>query len=438
MALSVFKAYDIRGIYPTELDDRFAYALGRALVLHLKAKRLIIGRDVRFASPPLHDAFLAGVLDAGCDVQDIGICSTPMLYYAARKCDAVMITASHTPGVYDGFKICRKGAIPIGSDSGLMDIETLMQHGDFPAAATRGTRFPLDITAGYVKDVLSYAVGIKHIKVVVDAGNGAAGIILPAIARRLPLALVPLFFRQDGAFPGRGPNPMLPGALDALKQRVVREKAALGAAYDADCDRIFFVDEQGQEVRPDLVTALLAERLLASHRGAPVVYDLRSSHAVPEHITACGGKPLITRVGHSFIKELMRGHKAIFAGELSGHYYYATNSYADSGDITLMLLLSLLSSTGKSLSALIAPLRRYAGSGEINFTVKDKDALLAALKKRYADGRIRELDGVTVEYDDWWFNARPSNTEPLLRLNVEAKDAALLAAKVKELREAMG
>lgn len=433
--MGVFKAYDIRGIYPGELDDGFAYALGRALVVYLNAKRLIVGRDVRLSSPALHEHFIAGVLDSGCDVQDIGVCSTPMLYYASRRCDAVMITASHTPKDYNGFKLCRKGDIPIGSDSGLPAIEALITRRDVPAA-TRGTLFTLDITKGYVNDVLSYNHGIKKLKVVVDAGNGAEGLILPAIASHLDISLIPLFFEPDGGFPARGPNPLLPGAMDALQKAVVKEKADLGAAYDSDCDRIFFVDEKGMQVRPDLVTALIAGQLLKKNPGAPVVYDLRSSHVVPRHIAAHGGTPVITRVGHSFIKEIMREKKAVFAGELSGHYYYATNSYADSGDITLLLMLGLLSS-GKTLSQLVAPLQTYAGSGEINFDVKDKDGVMRRLKTLYADGTLSELDGITIEHKDWWFNVRPSNTEPLLRLIVEADNPALLAQKVKELRKAI-
>jgi phosphomannomutase len=430
--LGVFKAYDIRGIYPSELNDGFAYTLARALVVFLKAKKLIVGRDVRNSSAALHSRFVQGLVDQGCDVEDIGVCSTNMLYYASRKGDAAMITASHTPKEYNGFKLCRKGAIPIGSDSGLKDIEKSMV-GNPKQSAKKGTVRQVDILDEFVEDVAAYAHGIGKIKIVVDAGNGAASIAIEKIAKSTGIEIVPLYFEPDGNFPGRGPNPLVEGATDSLKKKVLSTNADFGVAYDADCDRVFFIDEKGEQIAADLITALIAEQLLKKNPESTILYDLRSSWSVKEQIAALGGKAVVTRVGHSFIKEKMRQTNAIFAGELSGHYYYASNSYADSGDITLVLMAGLVSSSGRKLSELVKPLKKYYPSGEINFEVKDKDAKIAQLKNEYRDGKISELDGVSVEFSDWWFNVRPSNTEPLLRLNVEARNKKELERRLKEI-----
>jgi phosphomannomutase len=432
--MNVFKAFDIRGIYPAEMNEEFAYNLGRAVVSYLGCSTLMVGRDVRDSGRSLFDAFCRGVTAQGCTVRDIGICSTPMLYFASRQHDAAMITASHLPPDYNGFKICRKGAIAIGQDNGLREIEKIMAAAKFEQAAVKGKIVPLSITDDYIADVLTWGAGIdKRLRVVVDAGNGSEGVVIRRICQKAGVELIPLFFEQDGRFPGRGPNPVLPGAQDALRKAVVENKADCGAAFDGDCDRVLFVDERGRSVRADLLIALLAEQLLKQHPHATILYDLRSSRAVSERIAELGGTPFITRVGHSFIKEMMREKDAIFAGELTGHYYYARNSFADSGDITLMLVLGLIASSGRKLSDLIRPLQRYSHSGELDFRVDDVAAVIARLEERYRDGRQTRIDGLSVDYDDWWFNVRPSTMEPLLRLNCEAKTLEMLREKVKQI-----
>ena len=395
--MGVFKAYDIRGVYPNELDEQFAYDFGRALVIFLDASTIIVGYDVRHSSPALHKKFIEGVTDQGCNVKDIGLCSTNMLYFAARREHAVMITASHTPKEYNGFKPCRKGAVPIGSESGLKEIEALVAQKKFPDVKKKGRVTTMDILKEFVDDVALYAAGIdRKMKVVVDAGNGAASIAVGEIARKIGIEIVPLFFERDGNFPGRGPNPFLVGATDALAKAVVKNNAEFGVAYDADCDRVFFVDEKGILIQPDFITALIAEQLLKQKPKATILYDLRSSKAVRQRIETLGGNALMTRVGHSFIKATMRETGAIFAGELSGHYYYASNSYADSGDITLVLMLGLVCSSKQKLSALAAPLLTYFASGEINFTVKDKQKVMQRLRERYSTGTQTLADVVAV------------------------------------------
>jgi len=436
--MGIFKAYDIRGIYPSELDEETAFRLGRALVVFFKAKKLIVGRDVRLSSEALHASIVEGALTQGATVVDIGICSTPMLYFASREGDAVMVTASHSPKDYNGFKVCRKNAVPVGIESGLAEIEKLVAANKWQAA-TKGTLSRKDILKDYVADVARYAnLSGKKPKIVVDAGNGAAGISVTPLAKALGIQLIPLFFEADGNFPGRGPNPLLEGATKKLQDAVKKHNADCGVAYDADCDRVFFVDETGALIQADLITALIAEELLKKKPNATILYDLRSSRSVKEHIDAVGGKAMVTRVGHSFIKQTMREQNAIFAGELSGHYYFQSNNYADSGDITMVLLASLLASSGKKLSQLVTPLKKYVASGEINFEVKDKDGVIHKLHERFSSGTQSTLDGLSVDYDDWWFNVRPSNTEPLLRLNVEADNKKLLDEKVKELTSAIG
>lgn len=437
--MGVFKAYDIRGVYPLELDEAFAYNLGRALVAYLNCATLIVGRDVRESGASIFDAFCRGVTQQGCTVRDIGLCSTPMLYFASRQQDAVMITASHTPKEYNGFKICRKGAVAMGADSGLRELERIMIENKFAAAEQKGRIVPLDITAEYIADVCTWASGMdRRLRVVVDAGNGSEGLVIRKICKTLGVELIPVFFEQDGQFPGRGPNPMLKGATDALKKAVIEHKADVGVAFDADCDRVFFVDETGRLVRADLLIAIIAEQLLRHSPGATILYDLRSSRAVSERIAELGGSPFITRVGHSFIKQIMREKDAIFAGELSGHYYYARNSFADSGDITLVLMLSLLCASKQPLSELIKPLQKYAHSGEINFRTADAAGIIAKLEQHFHKGRQSRIDGLSVDYDDWWFNVRSSNTEPFIRLNCEARTPEMLKAKLKELEGIFG
>jgi phosphomannomutase len=351
----------------------------------------------------------------------------------------VMITACHTPKEYNGFKICRKGAVAMGGDSGLRELERIMIENKFEAAEQKGRIVPLDITADYIADVCSWASGMdRRLRCVVDAGNGSEGLVIRKICQKIGVELIPVFFEPDGQFPGRGPNPMLKGATDTLKKTVIEHKADVGVAYDADCDRVFFVDEQGKLVRADLLIAIIAEQLLRHTPGATILYDLRSSRAVSERIAELGGSPFITRVGHSYIKQIMREKDAIFAGELSGHYYYGRNSFADSGDITLVLVLSLLCASKQPLSELLKPLQKYAHSGEINFRTADAQGIIAKLEQHFHTGRQSRIDGLSIDFDDWWFNVRSSNTEPLIRLNCEAQTPEMLKAKLKELEAIFG
>ncbi|MBI4451511.1 phosphomannomutase/phosphoglucomutase [Candidatus Woesearchaeota archaeon] len=427
--LPIFKAYDIRGVYPVGINREIDCKIGRAFAVWSKAKRVILGRDARLSSPALFDALAEGIMCQGADVVDIGIVTTPMLYFASRKGPALMVTASHNPKQYNGVKLVLKGARALSDRTGINAIGKLVEKGHFPAAKKRGRISKASVLPGYIKHVLSFARQIKPLRVVVDAGNGVGGIAATHYFARLPGRMIPLFFRPDGRFPNRNPNPMKEEHLASLRRKVVSSGVDLGVAFDGDADRVVFLDEHGKMVRPDFVTALVAQQLLKQHRGAKILCDVRSSKAVLEAIRAAGGKPLVGKVGHAFIKARMRKEKILFAGELTGHYYYQKNQYADNADITVMLLLSLLSKTGLPLSELVKPLQKYRQSGELNYHVKDKRKAMI-LAARAFKGKISRIDGITVECKDWWFNLRPSNTEPLVRLNVEAATAELVEDKV--------
>jgi phosphomannomutase len=435
----IFKSYDIRGIYPKELDEPVAERIGRAFVEFLHPATVAVGRDMRPSSDALFRAFAKGVSEQGADVVDLGQTSTDELYFAVGHFGypaGAMITASHNPKEYNGFKLCRENAIALSGDTGVYAIRDLALAGSFALAARRGSVTAKDPLPVFAEHCLSFidVEAIKPLKVVVDAGNGMAGLIVPAIFEQLPIELIPLYFKLDGTFPNHPASPIEPENMADLQAAVREHGADLGAAFDGDADRVFITDEHGALVGGDMVTALVAKMLLRAKPGSKILYNLICSRSVPEVIKASGGVPVRTRVGHSYIKAIMREENAIFGGEHSGHFYFRDNYFADSGLIALLVVLELVSREGKPVSELLRPLDRRVRSGEINSRVRDARAKLAELEQRYAStGSIDHLDGVTISYPTWWANIRPSNTEPLLRLNVEADDAATLAAKRDEL-----
>ncbi|OGI14256.1 MAG: hypothetical protein A2878_00240 [Candidatus Moranbacteria bacterium RIFCSPHIGHO2_01_FULL_54_31] len=434
----IFKAYDIRGIYPDEINEDDAYAIGRAVALHLEPKRLGIGRDIRASSPSLFASFARGVMDSGCDVLDLGVITTPMVYFAAGRLDidaAISLTASHNPPQYNGMKIALRGAVPVGENSGLREIRDLALRGQWQDADTKGTMTAEDIRAAYYGYFTSFAdFQGKHFTLVIDTAN-AMGVLELPIYEQFPdnLSIINLYNDLEHPFECHEANPLKLETLDELRAKVKESHANLGIAYDGDADRIGFVDETGGIIPMDLVTALLAKIILEKHPGATILYDLRSSRSVKEVIEENGGTAIECKVGHANIKKQMREDGAIFAGELSGHYYFEENSYAEAGTLPALLLLNLMAESGNTISELVKETKRYFHSDEINSEVTDKDAVLAKLRETYADGKQHELDGLKVDYPDWWFNVRPSNTEPLLRLNLEADTPGLLEAKTAEL-----
>jgi phosphomannomutase len=437
----VFKAYDVRGLYPSELDEEGAYAIGRAYVQQFEPARIAVGRDMRLSSPTMAKAVIEGASSAGAAVLDIGLVGTEMVYYAVGELGldgGVMVTASHNPKDYTGMKIVRAGALPVGGDSGLLDVR------DRALAASEGSE-PLqtgavtrrDIWPGYVDRVLSFVdvSEIRPLKVVIDAANGMAGTMLPPLLERLPIEAVPCYFEPDGTFPNHEPNPLLPENREFIVRKTLDEGADFGVAFDGDADRCFFVDDSGEFVAGDFATALFAQGVLEKEPGARVIYDVRASWAVPETIARAGGEPVVSRVGHAFIKLLMREIDAAFAGEVSGHYYFRNFSQADTGVVPFLLMLERISKGAAKLSELLRPFReRYFITGEINTPVADVAAKLAELEELFGpQGTVSHLDGLSVETDDWHFNVRPSNTEPLLRLNLEARSQEAMERKRDEV-----
>ena len=433
---AIFKAYDIRGIYGKVLDEALAEAVGAATARFLGAKSLVVSRDMRESSEPLTEALTRGILSAGCDVLDAGLLSTDANYFAIAQTGrdgGIQVTASHNPAEYNGFKISREQAIPMSYETGLAEIERLALGEQPEPAEKRGQLEQQDLLEDYAAHVLGFAEEIKPLKVVIDAANGMAGRIMPPILKRLPLEATCMYFDLDGTFPNHEANPLKPENLVALQQAVRAEGADLGVAFDGDADRCILVDEQGRAVACDLLTALLAGDLLDKHGPAAVVYDIRSSRVVAEEVSKHGGTPIRERVGHSFMKATMREHDAVLGGEVSGHFYWRDNFFADSGAITMVHVLNILSREGKPLSELLKPLQRYHATGEVNFDVEDKTAVIEKVAAAFSDGKQNRLDGLTVEYDEWWFNLRPSNTEPKLRLNLEANSRELMEAKQAEV-----
>lgn len=438
---TIFKAYDIRGTYPDQFNEDVAYRIARAFAQKLKPRLTVVGRDMRTSGPKLLEPVMRGLMDQGSDVIDIGMTSTPMYYYAVNALNAdagVMITASHNPEQYNGFKLTGPQAIPSIALVNNKELYELANSGQFETperkGQSRGSFCPVD---GYVDAVLkaSGVTDFGNLKIVVDAGNGMNGIILPKLFEGKNCTVYPLYWEPDGTFPNHEANPLKEDTLKDLKQKVLEVGADLGVAYDGDGDRVGFVDEKAETIPGDMITALIAKEMLKEKPGATIMYDLRSSWAVKEEIEKAGGKPYMYRVGHGLIKTKMREIGAYFAGELSSHYYFSNFYITDNGDLAMLKIIHLLVHEKKPLSELVRPIMRYFHSPEINSKVKDVAAKLEELKERYKDGHMFELDGLTVEYDDWWFNVRPSQTEPLLRLNVEAKSKELMEEKVKELLE---
>jgi phosphomannomutase len=435
----IFKAYDVRGIYGTELDEDGAYAIGRAYVQHFAVTRVAVGHDMRLSSPTMAAAVREGAADGGAEVLDLGMVGTEMLYFAVGELGldgGITVTASHNPKQYTGMKIVRQGALPVGGESGLLDVRDVAVAADWQDAK-RGAIHEEDIWPAFVDRVLTFidVSALKPLRIVIDAANGMAGAMLPPVLDRLPmLDVVRCYFEPDGSFPNHEPNPLLPENREFIIRKTREENADFGVAYDGDADRCFFVDDLGEFVPGDFVTALFAELFLAKEPGGKIIYDVRASWAVPKAIEAAGGVPLINRVGHAFIKARMREEHAVFGGEVSAHYYFRDFSQADSGTIPFLLMCELVSKRGK-LSKILAPFHaQYFITGEINTPVADVSAKLNELEERFgSEGRVSHLDGLSVEFDDWHFNVRPSNTEPLLRLNLEALSQELMERKRDEV-----
>jgi phosphomannomutase len=441
----IFKAYDIRGLYPGEIDEAIAKQIGRAFVTYLKAKHIGVSRDMRLSSPSLATALIEGAREQGADVVDYGMMATDMLYFASftdKLQGGAQVTASHNPGEYNGVKMVREQAQPLSGDAGLGEIrDQILRDAVPPPAAQRGSLSTRNILPAYVDKVMSFIDPgiIRPFNVVADAGSGMAGLVAPKLFERLPCRVTALCFEIDGRFPNHQANPLLEENRRDITAEVMRQKADIGIAWDGDADRCFFLDGSGDFISGDFITALLAEAFLLKHPGATIIYDLRASHAVKDTVERLGGRAMMNRVGHAFIKQRMRAEDAVFAGEVTGHYYFRDFYYADNGFIPALLILELMSKKGKSLRDLLQPYReRYFISGEINTKLPSMDHVpkkLAAVESRYSDARIAKMDGVSVDYPDWHFNVRASNTEPLLRLNLEARTPELMEKKRDEVLE---
>ena len=439
----IFKAYDVRGTYPDQVHEDGARAIGAAFVAYLHATRIAVGRDMRLSSPSLAAAFIDGATSQGADVVDYGMIPTDLLYFAVARDGldgGAQVTASHNPKQYNGFKMVKREAFPLSGDEGISDIRTMIAADNTPApAARRGSVTTRDVVAAYVDHVMSFIdpALVRPFNVVLDAGSGMGGLIAPLLFDRLPCKTTRLCFTIDGRFPNHEANPLIDENRQDIVDRVVAEGADIGIAWDGDADRCFFIDGAGDFVSGDFITALLAEAFLLKAPGSTVIYDLRASHAVRDIVAARGGTSLMNRVGHAFFKKRMRETNATFGGEVTGHYYFRDNFYADNGFIPALLILELMSKKGQSLRQLLEPLRqRYFISGEINTKLGSMSlvpAKLEAIAARYRDGEQHTLDGLSVEYADWHFNVRPSNTEPLLRLNLEATTQQMMEAKRDEV-----
>ena len=440
---SIFKAYDVRGLYPSEINEDAARLIGRGFVAYLGARRIAVSRDMRLSSPSVAAAFIDGATHQGADVVDYGMMGTDMLYFAVARDGhdgGVQITASHNPKEYNGIKMVRKEAFPLSGDAGIGDIRDMISAENLPApVGRRGTVSTANVVDDYVKKVLSFidVSKIKPFNVVLDAGNGIAGMVAPLLFDHLPCKTTRLCFEVDGTFPNHEANPLIEENRRDIVERVIKDKADIGIAWDGDADRCFFIDGSGEFIAGDFITALLAESFLLKHPSAKIVYDVRASYAVKDTVAKYGGTALMNRVGHAFFKQRMREEGALFGGEVTGHYYFRDYYFADNGFIPALLILELMSIKGQTLRELLAPLReKYFISGEINTKLKDMSlipAKLDLLSSKYADGKVYTLDGVSAEYDDWHFNVRASNTEPMLRLNLEATTQDLMEKKRDEV-----
>jgi len=441
-AENVFKAYDIRGIFPEEVNEELFRNIGRSFSIFIKNKiqkntSVIVGRDMRNSSESLADAFATGVMDQGLNVVDIGLASTDMCYFASGDFDfpAAMVTASHNPAEYNGLKMCMNQARPVGQDSGLKEILQIVNTSPQKQVAT-GSIETVDVLDDFATHVCSTIdiSNLSGLKVVADTANGMGGLILPPVFRKLPFELEILFPELDGNFPNHPADPLQQENQEHLRQRVLEARADVGLAFDGDADRVFLLDEKGKPVSGSLTTALIADQILKERPGESVIYNLICSKVVPEVIHEHGGTGIRSRVGHSFIKQLMETHDAIFAGEHSGHYYFRENYRADSGVIAALVVLKALSQHQGKLSDLLEPFNRYESSGELNFSVPDVDVSINRVAEHYKISIVDWLDGLTVDLGDWWFNLRPSNTEPLLRLNIEANNNKICAQAIEEVR----
>jgi phosphomannomutase len=436
---SIFKAYDIRGVYPQDLDEAVAYAIGRAFVTCLKTDVVIVGRDMRLSGPQLFSSVTNGLMDQGADVVDIGMVSTDQFYYACATLggSGIMITASHNPKQYNGLKMVRRMPYLLSGDEGIQDLRRIVESDGYATPGREGVLSHRDLSGQFVDKVLSLidVSSLRPMKVVVDTCNGMVGPILKRVYDRLPVQLIGMYLEPDGSLPNHGLDPLQPENRAELQQRVIDEHADVGFAFDGDGDRFFTIDDRGDFVAGDFLTALMAEYILAKHAGSKIIYDVRASWAVPDLITRAGGIPLMERVGHAFIKRRMADEGAVFAGEVTGHYYFRDFFCADSGVVPSLIVLEMLSKRGVSLSQLLQALEaHYHISGEINTRIMvDAQAKMHELAERYRDAEVYWLDGVSVIYPDWHFNVRPSNTEPLLRLNLEAKSEQMMRQKRDEV-----
>lgn len=434
----IFKSYDVRGIYKNGLDEKDAYAIGRALVVFLGAKKIAVGRDVRESSPALSEALIDGIANQGADVYDIGLATTPMVYFATNflKVDgSVSVTASHNTAEWNGFKFSGLNVTPIGKDSGLFEIRDLAVKNKFENPIRKGSIVQKDIKKDYFDYIASFEnFGNKKFKIVIDVAN-AMGVLDLDLFKRFSdnIELTSLYDTLDGKFPNHEANPIKPETLVDLQKKILEEKSDFGAAMDGDADRIAFVDENGKIIPGDILGIILAEEVLKKHPEGTVAFDLRATRSVREIIERLGGKVIDTKVGHSNVKKLMRETGAVFGGELSGHYFFSEKYVAEHGPLPIIMVINLLAKTGKTLSAMVADARKYSNSGEINRKVENVPDILAELKKKYSDGKMKELDGISIDYPEWWFNVRPSNTEPIIRLVVEAQTKEMMEQKRDEL-----
>jgi len=448
MNSSIFKAYDIRGVVPEDINEAVVERIGRAFATYLRSETgkdmitLAVGQDNRTHSPRLFAALAKGLLDAGATVVDIGLASTPFFYFAVSHLGldgGINVTASHNPPEYNGLKCVRRNAEPLGVESGLEEIKKLALSENVLTSDRKGTMSKQDILPEYIEENLALIPlsDVSSLKIAVDTGNGVSVLMIEELMKARALRIVPLYFELDGTFPNHMPNPLLEKNIAVLKQTVVEQGCSCGIALDADGDRSIFIDEQGHTVSSDILTALVAHELLKTHPKETIVYDVRSSWATREAIQESGGTPVISRVGHSFIKTVMKKENALFAGECSGHFYFRFGSlgYFEAPLLVIQTVCNLLAQSGKSFSSLLSPFQRYTATGEINFTVDDKDAILKKIEETFSDAKnISHLDGITIEYDDWWCNVRPSNTEPLLRLNLEARTEAEKEKNYQKIR----
>jgi len=431
--MSIFKAYDVRGIYPENIDEDIVYKIGRAYVIKFKPKKITIGRDMRLSSPKLFEALVKGVTDQGCDVVDIGLVSTPAMYYSVWNYGydgGLMVSASHNPPKYNGVKMVGTGGMPISGETGIYEIGKMIENLDNNLAEKKGSVETLDIMDDYVKHSLEYSdVKLKKFKIVIDTANGMGGPIVSEFFKHVNCELIHLYPELDGTFPNHEANPLKKENVRDLQKTLLENKADIGVGFDGDADRCSFIDENAEIVPSDLIVALVAKNLLEKEKGLKILYDVRCSKVVGEIINENGGIPGRCRVGHSLVKVQMKNESAKFAGELSSHFYLQDEKYAEAPFFVILKVLELMTKENKTLSELIKPLKKYYQSGEINSKVEDKQGKMKELAEKFKDGKVNWMDGVTIEYDDWWLNVRPSNTEPYLRLNVEANTKEVMEEK---------